>query len=198
MTVENREPSIKKTLGYEGGYTNHPSDPGGPTNWGITIADARKYWKPDADAEDVRKMPLSVAVEIYRKHYWSPAGCDGLAAGLDFAVFDFAVNSGITRATTYLSKTSGDTLTRIEQLCDARLQFLKGLKTWPVFGKGWGSRVADVKQTAKVMAKSQFDKPVSVPPPPDIPRPEPTHTQPASGGFFVALIKALLALFTRK
>lgn len=197
MTIQNRELSIQKTLKYEGGYTNHPNDPGGPTNWGITIADARHYWKPDADADDVRGMPLSVAVEIYRKHYWSPAGCDGLPAGMDFAVFDFAVNSGITRATTYLSKTSGDTITRIEQLCDARLQFLKGLKTWPVFGKGWGSRVADVKQAAKLMAKAQLDKPVPVPPPPDIPRPE-NVPQPASGGFFVALINALLALFKRK
>lgn len=196
MTVENREASIQKTLKYEGGYTNHPSDPGGPTNWGITIADARKYWKADADAEDVRKMPLSVAVEIYRKHYWSPAGCDALPAGLDFAVFDYAVNSGITRATTYLAKTSGDTITRIEQLCDARLQFLKGLKTWPVFGKGWGSRVADVKQAAKAMAKAQLDKPVSVPPPPDIPRPE--SIPQAQTNWLTVLLKAILSLFGKR
>jgi lysozyme family protein len=196
MTVGNRELAIQKTLKYEGGYTNNPEDPGGPTNWGITIADARKYWKADADSADVKEMPLSVAVEIYRKHYWAPVNGDALPAGLDFAVFDFAVNSGITRALTYYSKTSGNTVTRIEQICDARLQFLKGLKTWPTFGHGWASRVADVKQSAKNMALAQ--PPVApIPAPPDISRPEPVPTRPAFSWaqFFTDLINAI---FKRK
>jgi len=54
---------------HEGGYSNHPSDPGGPTNFGITIIDARKYWKPNATAADVCAMPKSAAEDIYRQHY---------------------------------------------------------------------------------------------------------------------------------
>ncbi len=191
MSAANREASIKKTLTYEGGYTNNPADPGGPTNWGITIADARQYWKADADAADVKAMPLSVAIDIYRKHYWLPVNGDTLPAGLDLAVFDFAVNSGVSRSLAYYAKTTGDTVTRIEQLCDARLQFLIGLKTWPVFGKGWGSRVADVKQTAKTMANAA---PViaPIPPPPDIPRPEPI---PAQRSIIQIIIDILISIF---
>jgi lysozyme family protein len=81
MVASNREAAIKKTLQYEGGYSNHPADPGGPTNWGITIADARKYWKAGATADDVKAMPQSVAVEIYRKRYWDAVGGDNLPPG---------------------------------------------------------------------------------------------------------------------
>lgn len=196
MTVQNRELSIQHTLKYEGGYTNDKNDPGGPTNFGITIADARQFWKADADAADVKAMPLSVAVEIYRKHYWSPMDCDNLPAGLDFAVFDFGVNSGTTRSLKYLAVTKGTPKERIEQLCDARLQFLKGLKTWANFGKGWGSRVADVKNTALNMAA--VPQPVTpIPAPPDIPRPEPVPTKPALS-WVQFIIDLITAIFKRK
>jgi hypothetical protein len=62
-------PSLRELLGHEGGYDNDPDDPGGPTNYGTTIYDARKYWKADATAEDVRNMPLDVAKDIYRTKY---------------------------------------------------------------------------------------------------------------------------------
>jgi lysozyme family protein len=67
MTASNREASISKTLTYEGGYTNDRRDPGGATNWGITIFDARLYWKHDASPADVKAMPKSVAIDIYRR-----------------------------------------------------------------------------------------------------------------------------------
>ena len=72
--------------------------PGGPTNWGITIHDARAYWKEDATAADVRNMPVEVAKDIYRSKYWDAMRCDELPAGVDYAVFDYGVNSGIGRA----------------------------------------------------------------------------------------------------
>jgi Glycosyl hydrolase 108 len=62
-------PSLRELLGHEGGYDNDPDDPGGLTNYGTTIYDARKYWKADATAEDVRNMPLDVAKDIYRTKY---------------------------------------------------------------------------------------------------------------------------------
>jgi lysozyme family protein len=174
MAASNREFCIKATLKHEGGYVDHPSDPGGATNWGITIGVAREYWKPDATKADIKAMPQSVAVEIYRKRYWNAVKGDDLPAGLDFAVYDFGVNSGPARALKYLKATSGSTEKRIIDLCDARLAFVKGLKTWPTFGKGWGRRIAEVKATALKMAKGA-DEPL--PAPPDIPKPPKTPTQ---------------------
>ncbi len=151
----NFDAALKRVLAHEGGYTNHPSDPGGPTNWGITIHDARAYWKRDAEAVDVRAMPIDVAKRIYKSKYWDAMRCDELPSGVDYAVMDFGVNSGISRSIKYLEAIAGvstdgkpdDTLIRtvanmpakgvIIELCDNRLRFLKGLKTWDVFGAGF-------------------------------------------------------------
>ena len=85
-------------LAHEGGYSNHPSDPGGPTNFGITIFDYRKYVNPGATAADVRAMTVEEAKRIYRARYWDAQRCDELPAGLDYAVFDDGINSGIGRS----------------------------------------------------------------------------------------------------
>jgi lysozyme family protein len=155
MAAHNREACIKITLKYEGGYTNHPSDPGGPTNWGITIHDARKYMKANASAADVKAMPLSAAIDIYRMKYWLTPyyNCDKLAPGVDLAVYDFGVNSGPSRAKRYLDAAVGGTAVEtVKRICKARLSFLHGLKTWGVFGTGWGRRVADVEARGVKMA----------------------------------------------
>lgn len=162
--------SLRRVFAHEGGYTDHPSDPGGPTNWGITIHDARAYWKRDASADDVSAMPKDVAKRIYKTKYWDAMRCDELPSGVDYAVFDFGVNSGVSRSLKFLERIAGvpedgkpdDTLIRtvahlppktvITELCNRRLAFLRGLKTWPVFGKGWGRRVAEVKADALKMA----------------------------------------------
>lgn len=151
-----RNEAIKETLKWEGGYTNHPKDPGGPTNWGITIADAKKYWKKNATAADVKKMPLDIAVDIYRTKYWKTPyyDCDKLAAGVDLAVFDFGVNSGPSRAKRYLDKAVGGTSEQtINRLMDARVAFLKGLKTFPTFGKGWMRRCTAIRKKSLELAK---------------------------------------------
>jgi lysozyme family protein len=154
--------SIAFVLRQEGGYTNHPSDPGGPTNWGITIFDARKYWKPHATAEDVKVMPLQVAQDIYRDKYWAVVHGDDIAAGLDICTFDSAVNSGTGRAWKWLGSAIGnpssayatlaaasqqtkDVPAAVKKFCQTRLSFLHALKTWSVFGKGWGRRVAELQ-----------------------------------------------------
>jgi lysozyme family protein len=164
--------ALRRVLAHEGGYSNHPSDPGGPTNFGITIADYRKYAKPHATAADVKAMRLDEAKAIYRAHYWAPLCCDELPAGLDYAVFDYGVNSGVGRAARVLRRLAGlsgdapldaallaavrkrDARDLITRLCDERLSFLKRLKTWPVFGAGWGRRVAQVRAMALGMAAS--------------------------------------------
>lgn len=150
---DNREPAISVTLGYEGGYTNNPKDPGGPTNWGITITDARKYWKTDATALDVRNMPKSVAIDIYRQRYWAPLDCDSDPAGVDLVTFDYGVNSGLGRARPVRAKTkTADAVAWVKSICAERLSFLHRLKTWSTFGGGWGKRVADVEARGVKMA----------------------------------------------
>ena len=78
--------ALRRLLAHEGGYTNHPSDPGGPTNFGITIHDYRKYVKPNATAADVKAMRLDEAKTIYRAKYWNAMRCDELPAGVDYCV----------------------------------------------------------------------------------------------------------------
>jgi lysozyme family protein len=168
------EEAIARVFADEGGYSNHPSDPGGPTNWGITIADARRHWKCDATAADVRAMPKSVAAEIYRTKYAAAVRYDDLPAGLDYAVFDYAIHSGVDRAGKVLrrwldlpdksARVTGAVIAAARRrdaregviwICDERLAFLKRLKTWPVFRAGWARRVAGVKAAALAMAARQ-------------------------------------------
>ena len=164
MTASNRDASISKTLTYEGGYTNDPRDPGGATNYGITIYDARLYWKHDASPADVKAMPKSVAIEIYRQKYWAKLGCDARPTGVDFVEFDFGVNSGNARALAYRKEFDAYSLrpvAYVKAYCAKRSSFLHGLKTWSVFGKGWSRRVADVEATGVRMALGAAGKPVA-------------------------------------
>jgi lysozyme family protein len=182
MAASTYDEALRRLLAHEGGYTNHPSDPGGPTNFGITIYDYRKYVKPNATAADVRAMTVGEAKAIYRKRYWDAQRCDELPAGLDYSVFDYGVNSGIGRSGKVLRRVVGlpdsthvitdDVLRAVAKrdppalvvaINDERLAFLKRLKTWPAFGKGWGARVAAVKSVSLHMAVQQAPSPSIVP-----------------------------------
>lgn len=135
------EKAIAQILRDEGGYTNDPKDPGGPTNWGITLHDAQTYWKANATAEDVKEMPQSVADSIYLAHYANPINYNSLPAGVDYAILDYAVNSGVARALKTLHAVQDlDPSTTVNRIYDERLNFLKSLPTWNHFGKGWESR----------------------------------------------------------
>ncbi len=177
MAAQSYDESLRRLLISEGGYTNHPADPGGPTNFGITIADYRKYTKPNATAADVKAMKVEEAKAIYKVKYWAAQRCDELPAGVDYAIFDYGVNSGIGRSGKVLRRSlrmaddtsaisdgviaaanSVNVPALIAAICDERLRFLKSLKTWPVFGGGWGRRVAEVKLAA--LAMSQNQKPI--------------------------------------
>ncbi len=158
MASGSYDAALTRLLKDEGGYSDHPSDPGGPTNFGITLADARRYWKGNASATDVRAMPQSVARKIYREQYWNAMRCDELPAGVDYAVFDYGVNSGVGRAGKVLrrmlklsdrtSAVSDDVIAAAAEavpndlvmaICAERLAFLQSLKTFSVFGHGWRS-----------------------------------------------------------
>lgn len=153
MSRQNYEECERRVLLSEGGYTNNPRDPGGPTNWGITLADARLHWKADATAEDVRAMPRSVAVAIYKPKYWDALRCDDLPSGVDYVVFDYGVNSGIGRAARVYKEFSHlDPVAAVHAICDERLKFLRSLSTYSTFGKGWERRVAAVRLYADHLA----------------------------------------------
>jgi len=173
MAASSYDESLRRLLTHEGGYTNHPSDPGGPTNFGITIYDYRKYVKSNATAADVREMKVEEAKAIYRTKYWDAQRCSELPAGVDYAVFDYGVNSGIGRSGKVLRRAlrlsdssnavtdavitaarRADPRTLAIAICDERLRFLQSLKTWPVFGEGWGRRVAEVRAVALAMVAS--------------------------------------------
>lgn len=202
--VSDYAPSLKEVLGHEGGYTNEATDPGGPTNWGITIFDARMYWKQDANAADVKAMPLSVAKTIYKQKYWDKVRGDALPAGIDYCVFDYGVNSGVVRAVKLLQTLLGvpvdgvmgqwtldalaakirskDTLvTLINLYQDKRLAFLQGLHHWPTYKNGWSRRVVEVRVLARNMATANVSDPNAYPLPPVQKPLPPVPTKPPGG-----------------
>lgn len=151
MAAPNYAACLKEVLKHEGGYVNHPKDPGGETNYGITKATAKAHGYTGS----MRAIPMTVVEAIYRKSYWNTPGykCDTLAAGVDLATFDFGVNSGPARAATYLKSAVGGTAVQtVKKLCAARMGFLKRLGTWGTFGKGWTRRVAQVEAVGVKMA----------------------------------------------
>lgn len=153
--MTNFDQAFTDLLGHEGGYTNRPNDPGGETNWGITIAVAREH----GYIGSMKDLDQSVAKQIYAKQYWLPA-FDQLPYPIAFQVFDAAVNSGVGQAVRWLQRSIGVaddgklgpvTLQAIQQadplklvlLFNAeRLLFMTNLSTWGSFGKGWARRVA--------------------------------------------------------
>jgi lysozyme family protein len=162
----NFQRALSRVLKHEGGYVDHPKDPGGATNRGVTIATFRRYVKRDGTKADLRAITAEQVATVYYKHYWAAVDANELPAGVDYAVFDLAVNSGPSRAARFLQRVVGatedgrigpatlaavrnaDPTELIAKLCVARLAWLRTLKTWPTFGKGWERRVTDVRHDA--------------------------------------------------
>jgi lysozyme family protein len=153
----------------EGGYADNPADPGGPTNFGITLATLRAYQSdPNLTADDIKKLTPAVAKEIYRTAYWNRMQCGSLPAGLDLEVFDFGVNSGPAESVKTLQRLVGVTqdgsvgpitLAAVAQFnvgdligrfAQARLAFYQGLNM-PEFEQGWATRVAQIQTAAATM-----------------------------------------------
>jgi len=159
-------------LKHEGGFSNHPSDPGGMTNLGVTARVWEEWVGHPVDEKQMKTLTPELVAPLYRKKYWNACRADELISGVDYAVFDFAVNSGVGRATKNLQTCVGllpdgglgpvtvatvnlykaDKLkTLVEEYCNSRLQFLKSLKTFPIFGAGWEKRVKEVQEVSLKM-----------------------------------------------
>lgn len=153
-------------LKHEGGYVDHPRDPGGATNLGVTIGTLSEWLGRPATKTEVKALTVAKVAPIYETRYWRAAGCDRLPKGLDYAVFDFAVNSGPGRAVKVMQSAAGvvpdgavgpKTLAAVERVGavemvrrvqQRRENFLRSLGTFRTFGKGWMRRVDDVTRQA--------------------------------------------------
>lgn len=138
---ENFKPALKFTLRYEGGFVNHPKDPGGATNKGITLATFRRY-RPGATVAQLKAIDDATVERIYRDGYWQEARCDDLSAGVDGATFDYAVNSGPGAARKALNAVvGGPAADTVKKLCARRLAVYRTFRHWKTFGKGWTARI---------------------------------------------------------
>lgn len=152
--------AFTKLLGHEGGYVNHPNDPGGETNWGITKAVAREFGYTGS----MRDLPRDTAKRIYRVKYWDTVKADEMPDAVRYPLFDAAVNSGVGQAARWLQRALGVaddgkigaiTIAKAKQsdgvavasaMIGCRLQFMTNLSTWSSFGKGWARRIASLMQ----------------------------------------------------
>jgi lysozyme family protein len=165
---ENYAAALKQVLKYEGGFVDHPKDPGGPTNKGVTQAVYDAWQKSqNLPTQSVRNISDSAVAAIYKQQYWDRVRGDDLPSGVDFAVFDFAVNSGVSRAAKYLQAVVGVTQDGVigpatiqatktyvaMAVTNRRLAFMKSLSIWSTFGKGWSARIADVKNQIIALTK---------------------------------------------
>ena len=171
MASASFEPALTAVLKQEGGYSDNPADPGGATMMGITQGTLEAWRGRAVTKAEVRALSRAEAGAIYRKRYWDVIAGDRLPAGLDLALFDFAVNSGPARAIRMIQRHLGvaadgrmgpETLAALEKaspetliaaLSAERLAFLKDLPNFATFGRGWSRRVQDIETAAHALAR---------------------------------------------
>jgi lysozyme family protein len=166
---ENFDDALKAILKHEGGFVNHPKDPGGMTNLGVT----KKVWEAwvghAVDEKAMRALTPEVVGPMYKKKYWDAVKADEMPDGLDYLMFDFAVNAGPRRAIKTMQKAIGTTpdgaigpktMAALKAANQSELvakfsaekeAFYRSLPTFGTFGKGWLRRVAEAKTHAETM-----------------------------------------------
>ena len=162
---DNFDECLKMLLHHEGGYVNHPSDPGGETNLGVT----KKVYQEWGGTKDMKDLTVEDVAPIYKKNYWDRCKCDDLESGVDWVVFDWAVNSGTGRSAKAIQKICGatqegaigpktlaligkqNTQYVVEEFGKIRQDFYESLKTFDTFGKGWTRRNKETTEKALEM-----------------------------------------------
>ena len=167
---DNFAKAYRKTIAAEGGFSQHPLDPGGATMKGVTLKTYSAHLGRQATVEELKAIPEEHLLTIYGQGYWDKCRCDDLPSGLDVCVFDWAVNSGPRRAVRALQELAGvtpdgdvgpktlaavaswwgyyGTKTCIAMYQNERMEYLEDLPTFKVFGNGWTKRVIDMEQFA--------------------------------------------------
>lgn len=171
----NFEKVLLQVLRHEGGWSDHPRDPGGATMKGVTLAVYRRFYGEERTKDDLRSISEQELEAIYRMDYWDKCWCDELPEGIDLALFDTAVNSGPSRAIRFIQQAvetdvdgaigpntltsilSAESVDLVNKLLDARLTFLQSLGTWDVFGKGWTRRVEDLRHSCLYLCGAAVD-----------------------------------------
>ena len=169
MASENWQKCLETILHHEGGYVNHPKDPGGETNLGVT----KRVYEEWGGTKDMKDLTVEDVEPIYKKNYWDRVIGDQLPSGLDLCVFDFGVNAGTGRAAKYLQNLVGavaegaigpGTLCKVREFVEMegvqgaveeyqkrRQGYYEQLKTFETFGRGWTRRVDETTELAKTM-----------------------------------------------
>lgn len=210
----NFDACMAEVFRHEGGYVDHPKDPGGATNMGITHKTLAAWRGKPVTKADVKALTKAEAAAIYAARYWKAVCGDDLPRGLDLVAFDAAVNAGPARGARFLQSGLGVTPdgkigpqtlaaaraayapAAIQRAIAFRLAFHRSLKTWPTFGAGWTKRIAAVEKVALAMASraetpQTRTPPVQADPHPEIePKPQPV----AARGIAAALTAAAVAL----
>jgi len=169
--TDNFDKCFELMLAHEGNYVDHPKDPGGRTNLGVTQRVWEEWMGRPSNEKEMRALTPLMVKPLYKRKYWDAVRADELVSGVDYCVFDVAVNSGPGRAIKILQDCVGATVDGgfgpatmalvkkassepnkiIELYCAKRLEFLQSLRTFETFGKGWSRRVAEVKEKALKM-----------------------------------------------
>ena len=168
--MSNFEKCLEIILHHEGGYVNHPKDPGGETNLGVT----KRVYEEWGGTKDMKDLTVEDVAPIYKKNYWDRVKGDNLPAGLDLCIFDFAVNAGPGRAAKMIQKMIGVTVDGgigpmtlqalglyeeevggvaevIFEYQKQRQAYYESLKNFDTFGRGWTRRVDETTITATEM-----------------------------------------------
>jgi lysozyme family protein len=167
--IQNFEKSLDFLLESEGGFVNNPKDPGGMTNLGVTATAWSQYKGRATSEKEMRGLTKDTVALFYEKKYWDACKCDDLPSGIDYLVFDFAVNDGPGRAIKTLQKAIGvpedgaigpvtlqniDVMEKSElitRFSEAKKEFYESLPTFPTFGKGWLARINTVRGNASTL-----------------------------------------------
>ena len=166
---DNYEHCLEMILHHEGGYVNHPKDPGGETNLGVT----KRVYEEWGGEKDMTDLLVEDVAPIYQKNYWDRCKCDDLPSGLDLCVFDFAVNAGPSRSAKFLQRLIGTTVdggigpntlkavhnyveevgleAATEGYQSSRQEYYESLGTFDTFGRGWTRRVEETTSSALEM-----------------------------------------------
>jgi lysozyme family protein len=168
---ENFDACLRLVLRHEGGFVNNPADPGGMTNLGVTKKAWEEYTGAYATEADMRQLTPELVRPFYKRRYWDAIKGDLLPDGVDYVVFDCAVNSGPMKAGKILQSVIGlpqdgiigvQTLNAVNVIpieglvhdyTRQRLAFLVSLPTFATFGKGWTARIMEVEREAGQLAQ---------------------------------------------
>jgi lysozyme family protein len=170
--TKNFRDCLELVLKHEGGYIDHPKDPGGRTNLGVTQRVWEEWIGHPATEKDMRELTPAIVAPMYEMRYWRTSYCEKLPRGLDLLVFSMAVNAGAGRSVKLLQDAIGvvadgvigpntmakineaNVETLIDKFSEARTAYYKGLKLFPVFGRGWLNRTDKERLEALQMAKN--------------------------------------------